>query len=264
MLLGCIADDLTGATDLALTLAHEGMRTVQSTGVPRPDLDVAEVDALVVALKSRSIPAGEAVAQSLAALEALQRLGARRFLFKYCSTFDSTDEGNIGPVGEALLERLGGGVAVACPAFPRAGRTIYAGHLFVLGVPLDESPMKDHPLNPMRDADLRRVLARQSRRPVGHVSFADVEAGPERIAAALAREADDGRALCIVDALTDRHLRDIGAAVADHRLVTGGSGIAMGLPAAYVAAGLLPQLSPPPARMAAPAGRAAILSGSCS
>ncbi|MDX7952624.1 four-carbon acid sugar kinase family protein [Lichenihabitans sp. Uapishka_5] len=264
MLLGCIADDLTGATDLALTLAQEGMRTVQSTGVPRPDLDVTEVDALVVALKSRSIPAGDAVAQSLAALDALQRLGAERILFKYCSTFDSTDAGNIGPVGEALLERLGGGVAVACPAFPRAGRTIYAGQLFVLGVPLDESPMKDHPLNPMRDADLRRVLARQSRRPVGHVGFADVDTGPERIAAALTREDREGRGLCIVDAVTDRHLRDIGAAIAGHRLVTGGSGIAMGLPAAYVAAGLMPQLYPPPARMAAPAGRAAILSGSCS
>ena len=264
MLLGCIADDLTGATDLALTLAQEGMRTVQCTGVPRPDLEVQEVDALVVALKSRSIPTEDAVAQSLAALEALQRLGAQRFLFKYCSTFDSTDRGNIGPVGEALLERLGGGVAVACPAFPRAGRTVYAGHLYVLGVPLDESPMKDHPLNPMRDADLRRVLSRQSRRPVGHVAFPDVDGGPERIAAALAREARDGRALCIVDALTDTHLRDIGAAAAGHPLITGGSGIAMGLPAAYVAAGLMPQLHPRPARMTAPPGRAAILSGSCS
>ncbi len=264
MLLGCIADDLTGATDLALTLAGEGMRTVQCTGVPRPDLDLGEVDALVVALKSRSIPAAEAVAQSLDAARALRGLGARRLFFKYCSTFDSTDDGNIGPVGEALLEAAGGGVAVACPAFPRAGRTVYAGHLFVHGVPLDESPMKDHPLNPMRDADLRRVLGRQARRPVGHVGFEAVEAGPERIASALASEDAQGRALCVVDALTEQHLRDIGTAAAAHALVTGGSGVAMGLPAAYVAAGLMPKLSPPPARMAAPAGRSAILSGSCS
>lgn len=264
MLLGCIADDLTGATDLALTLAQEGMRTVQCTGMPRPDLDVADVDALVVALKSRSIPAAEAVAQSLEAARMLRQLEARRLFFKYCSTFDSTDRGNIGPVGEALLEAAGGGAAVACPAFPRAGRTVYAGHLFVNGAPLDESPMKDHPLNPMRDADLRRVLGRQARRPVGHVGFADVEAGPDGIAAALRREERDGRALCIVDALTERHLRDIGAAAAERPLITGGSGVAMGLPAAYAAAGLMPSLFPSPARMAAPAGRAAILSGSCS
>ncbi len=264
MLLGCIADDLTGATDLALTLAQEGMRTVQCTGVPRPDLDVENVDALVVALKSRSIPAADAVAQSLEAAQVLRCLGAKRLLFKYCSTFDSTDKGNIGPVGEALLDLVGGGAAVACPAFPRAGRTVYAGHLFVNGVPLNESPMKDHPLNPMRDSDLRRVLGRQTRRPVGHVAFTDVDDGRNRIAAALAREEQDGRALCIVDALTDRHLRAIGAAVADKPLITGGSGIAMGLPAAYVAAGLMVQLFPTPSRMAAPKGRAAILSGSCS
>ena len=263
MLLGCIADDLTGATDLSLMLTKEGLRTVQSTGVPRSGLDLTQVDALVIALKSRSIPAGEAVALSLEAAQALRARGAQRLLFKYCSTFDSTDEGNIGPVTEALLG-LSGGETVACPAFPRAGRTIYAGQLFVNGVPLGESPMKDHPLNPMHDSDLRRVLGRQTGLPVGLVAFEDVEAGPERIRSALARERAAGRRIAIVDALTDRHLRDIGAAIAPLPLVTGGSGIAMGLPAAYVAAGLIGSLTPAPRVMAAPAGRAAILAGSCS
>ena len=263
MLLGCIADDLTGATDLALMLTKEGLRTVQSTGVPRGDLDLTGVDALVIALKSRSIPAGEAVALSLEAAHTLQALGAQRLLFKYCSTFDSTDEGNIGPVTEALLG-LVGGETIACPAFPRAGRTIYAGQLFVNGVPLSESPMKDHPLNPMHDSDLRRVLGRQTSLPVGLVGFEDVEAGPDGVRSALAREKAAGRRIAIVDVLTDRHLRGIGAAVAHLPLITGGSGIAMGLPAAYLAAGLIDSLTQPPRLMAAPTGRAAILAGSCS
>ena len=264
MILGCIADDLTGATDLSLMLTQEGLRTVQCTGVPSADLDLAGIDALVIALKSRSIPAPDAVAQSIAAAHGLRAMGARRLLFKYCSTFDSTDDGNIGPVTEALLGLVGGDRTIACPAFPRAGRTIYAGQLFVNGVPLSESPMKDHPLNPMHDSDLRRVLGRQTRLPVGSVSFADVEEGPDGVVRALEREVRAGRPVAIVDALTDRHLRDIGAAVAGLPLVTGGSGIAMGLPTAYLAAGLIDALTPPPRTMAAPPGRAAILAGSCS
>ena len=263
MLLGCIADDLTGATDLSLTLSKEGLRTVQSTGIPRGDLDLSGVDALVVALKSRSVPAKDAVTASLEAACALRALGAQRLLFKYCSTFDSTDDGNIGPVTEALLG-LVGGQTVACPAFPRAGRTIYAGQLFVNGVPLSESPMRDHPLNPMHDSDLRRVLGRQTKLQVGHVAFEAVDAGSDMIRVALAAEADRGCRIAIVDALTDLHLRAIGAAVADVPLVTGGSGIAMGLPAAYLAAGLLDSLTPAPRVMAAPPGRPAILAGSCS
>ncbi len=264
MLLGCIADDLTGATDLALTLTREGLRTVQSTGQPRSDLDLAGIDALVVALKSRTIPAADAVAQSVAAAEALRRLGAQRFLFKYCSTFDSTDEGNIGPVAEALIDFLGGEQTIACPAFPRAGRTVYAGHLFVNGMLLSESPMKDHPLTPMRDSDLRQVLGRQTRLAVGLIGFDDVDQGPDAIRTALKREAAAGRRICIADAITDAHLRDLGSGIADLILVTGGSGIALGLPAAYKAAGLIPVLTPPPTRMAARAGRQAILAGSCS
>ena len=160
MILGCIADDLTGATDLSLMLTREGLRTVQCAGVPDGSIALDDADALVVALKSRSIPAAEAVSQSVEAARALIALGARRLLFKYCSTIDSTDAGNIGPVVEALRGLVGAETVVACPAFPRAGRTVYAGHLFVEGVPLHESALKDHPLNPMRDPDLRRVLGR--------------------------------------------------------------------------------------------------------
>jgi uncharacterized protein YgbK (DUF1537 family) len=264
MLLGCIADDLTGATDLSLMLSREGLRTVQTTGVPREDIDLAEVDAVVVALKSRTIPADEAVAMSLTAADWLLAAGAQRLFFKYCSTFDSTDAGNIGPVADALLWRLDSPLTIACPAFPATGRSIYQGHLFVNGVPLNESSMRDHPLTPMRDSDLRRVLQRQTARKVGHVAYADVEAGSVAIFKALEREAQAGREIAIVDALTDGHLRAIGTAIAKLALVTGGSGIAIGLPKAYQAAGLIDQLTPPPSRIDAPTGRAAILAGSCS
>jgi uncharacterized protein YgbK (DUF1537 family) len=264
MLLGCVADDLTGATDLALMLTREGLRTVQVNGLPPEDLDLAGIDAVVVALKSRMMPAGEAVALSLRAAERLRAFGARRLMFKYCSTFDSTDAGNIGPVGEALLAFAGGEQTIFCPAFPRAGRSIYQGYLFVNGVPLNESPMKDHPLTPMRDANLCRVLQRQTTLPVGLVGFADVEAGTEAIATAIARETAAGRRALVVDAVTDGHLRAIGAAVADLPLITGGSGIVMGLPAAYAERGLLASLTPPPQTIAAPPGRSIVLAGSCS
>jgi uncharacterized protein YgbK (DUF1537 family) len=264
MILGCIADDLTGATDLALMLAREGLRTVQTNGIPAAQHDLSGADAVVVALRSRSIPAADAVALSLQALEALRQQGARRFLFKYCSTFDSTDEGNIGPVSAALMAALGTAFTIACPAFPATGRSIYMGNLFVNGVPLDESSMKDHPLNPMHDADLRRVLQRQTKLKVGGIDFRDVDPGAAAIAAAAQRESAAGTAIAIVDALTDRHLREIGAALADLPLITGGSGIAMGLPQAYLRAGLIAALTPPAARLPAPAGRALILAGSCS
>lgn len=264
MLLGCIADDLTGATDLSLMLAREGLRTVQSTGLPAPDLDPNAIDALVVALKSRTIPAGEAVAQSLEAARRLRQLGARRLLFKYCSTFDSTDQGNIGPVAAALLDFVGGKQTIACPAFPQAGRQIFNGHLFVNGVLLSDSPMKDHPLTPMRDANLCRVLQRQTSLPVGLVSFADVDRGPAAIGAALAREEAAGHRIQIVDAVTDAHLRAIGAAIADFPLITGGSGIAMGLPAAYLEHGLIRELNQTSTTMTVTVGRRAILAGSCS
>ena len=264
MLLGCLADDLTGATDLALMLTREGLRTLQTNGLPGDDLDLTGAGAVVVALKSRTIAAKDAVEQSLAAYDWLAQKGAKRFFFKYCSTFDSTDQGNIGPVAEALLERIGAQFTIACPAFPAAGRSIYMGNLFVNGTPLAESPMRDHPLTPMRDSDLRRVLRRQTRSEVGHVGFGDVEGGQASIAHAFERERTAGRRIAIVDALTDRHLRDIGAAAADFALITGGSGIAIGLPSAYQKAGWIEHLEPAPSSIAAPPGRGAILAGSCS
>ncbi len=263
MLLGCVADDLTGATDLALMLTREGLRTVQSTGLPPADLDVSEIDAVVVALKSRTIAASDAVNQSLGAADALRKLGAQRLFFKYCSTFDSTDQGNIGPVAEALLAFTGGGATIACPAFPKAGRTIYAGYLFVNGVPLNESPMKDHPLTPMHDANLVRVLQRQTSLPVGLIPFETVAAGVPAIRNAIEDQAGAIR-FFIVDAIADVHLRTIGAATAHLPLITGGSGVAMGLPAAYLDAKLIDRLTPAPTQMAAPKGRQAILAGSCS
>src|SRR5688572_9723940 len=160
MLLGCIADDFTGATDLANTLVRAGMRTVQTIGIPRDAAVTAAADAVVVALKSRTIPAAEAVAQSLAALQWLQSAGARQIYFKYCSTFDSTDQGNIGPVADALMQALGVDFTIACPAFPANRRTIYLGHLFVGDALLSDSPMRNHPLTPMTDANLVRVLSR--------------------------------------------------------------------------------------------------------
>ena len=261
MILGCIADDLTGATDLALMLTREGMRTVQSAGLPPDDLDVNNVDALVIALKSRTIPATDAVKQSLDAADVLKRLGAQRLLFKYCSTFDSTDQGNIGPVTEALLG-VTGGVTVACPVFPQAGRTLFMGNLFVNGIPLAESPMKDHPLTPMRDSNLVRVLQRQTTLSVGLIPYATVDAGADTLRKVL--ESDREHRIFIVDAVKDDHLRSIGAALSHLPLITGGSGVAMGLPQAYLAAGLIDQLTPAAERMAAPQGRSAILAGSCS
>lgn len=264
MFLGCIADDLTGATDLSLMLSREGLRTVQTTGVPEEALDLNNIDAVVVALKSRTIPAALAVTQSLAAADWLLINGAQRLYFKYCSTFDSTDKGNIGPVAEALLDRVGDHFTIACPAFPAAGRSIFMGNLFVNGVLLAESPMRDHPLTPMRDSDLRRVLRRQVVCDVGHIAYGDVEMGSDAIEAAFAKERAADRRIAIVDALSDAHLRSIGKAAVNLKLITGGSGVAIGLPAAYVDAGLIEQLTSPVDKLPTPAGRAIVLAGSCS
>ena len=264
MLLGCIADDLTGATDLSLMLSRQGLRTIQTTGVPLQPLDLADVDAVVVALKSRTIPADRAVSQSLAAAEWLSANGAQKFLFKYCSTFDSTDLGNIGPVADALLALLGETFTIACSAFPAAGRTIYQGNLFVNGVPLAESSMRNHPLTPMHESNLCRVLQRQTIGKVGLVSYAEVDAGAEAIELAFERQKSVGAHIVIVDALNDEHLRSIGKVAAKLKLVTGGSGIAIGLPAAYLEQGLIERLTTPPTTITAPVGRSIILAGSCS
>jgi len=261
LLLGCIADDFTGATDLANTLVKAGMSAVQVIGVP--DGPLPEADAVIVALKTRTAPVADAVAQSLAACDALVAAGARQLFWKYCSTFDSTDEGNIGPVGDALLKRLGSGFAIACPAFPTNGRTLYLGHLFVGGALLNESGMENHPLTPMTDPNLVRVLSRQTEGGVGLVPFGVVEQGAGAIRRETTRLADAGRRWAIVDAVTDAHLMAIGEAIAPHALVTGGSGVAMGLPGNFRRAGLLPARSDaaslPPMR-----GAAAVLAGSCS
>ena len=225
MLLGCIADDFTGATDLASTLVRGGMRTVQTIGVPD---DVPDADAVVVALKSRTAPVRDAVHDSLRALDKLREAGARQFFFKYCSTFDSTDEGNIGPVADALATALGSGFALACPAFPANGRTVYQGHLFVGGVLLNESGMEHHPLTPMHDANLLRVLGRQTEGTVGLVPFATVSRGSAAIRAGLVALKEQGRRYAVVDAVTEEHLLAIGEAADGQPLVTGGSGVAMG------------------------------------
>jgi len=261
-LLGCIADDFTGATDLASTLVQGGMRTVQLIGVPMPDEPVPEVDAVVIALKSRTAPAGQAVQESLAALTWLQAAGCRQIFSKYCSTFDSTDDGNIGPVADALIAALGCGFATACPAFPANARTVYQGHLFVGYALLSESGMQDHPLTPMRDANLVRVLSRQTDGTVGLVPFATVTRGAAVIRSALSTLKEQGRRYAIVDAVTEADLLAIGEAVDGHALVTGGSGMAMGLPENFRRAGLLGQ-GDAGALPDAP-GAAAVLAGSCS
>jgi uncharacterized protein YgbK (DUF1537 family) len=261
MLLGAIADDFTGATDLASILAREGMRVVLSVGLPKPTLAVRGADAVVVALKSRTCPAAEAVAQSLAALAWLRAQGARQIFFKYCSTFDSTAEGNIGPVADALADALGAEAVIVCPAFPANRRTVYQGHLFVGAVLLQDSPMKDHPLTPMRRSNLVELMAEQSRKRVGLVPYATVREGSDRIAAALDSAARDGATYLVVDALCDHDLREIGRAARDRVLITGGSAVAMGLPANF---GIAPR-EPPAVRPAPPVRtRAAILAGSCS
>jgi uncharacterized protein YgbK (DUF1537 family) len=237
------------------------MRAVQVIGVPSGPLP--EADAVIVALKSRTIPVAEAVAQSLAACDALLAAGAKQILFKYCSTFDSTEEGNIGPVAEALMKRLGAGFAIACPAFPTNGRTIYQGHLFVGGNLLNESGMEKHPLTPMTDANLVRVLGRQAQSGVGLIPFGVVEQGAAAIRREMARLSESGRALAIADAVTDAHLMALGEASAEHALITGGSGIAMGLPENFRRSGLLPPRTDADA-LPAPAGLCAVVAGSCS
>ena len=259
MILGAIADDLTGATDLALMLTRGGMRVLQVVGVPPAGTRFGDADAVVVSLKSRTVPAAEAQSMSVAAAEVLLADGADQIMFKYCSTFDSTDAGNIGPVIDALLALLGESRTLACPAFPANQRTVYKGHLFVGDALLSDSPMRDHPLTPMRDANLVRVLGRQTARPVALIDHETVRQGEDAVRHCL--DALDG--IAIVDAITDQDLRTIGHAASGLRLITGGSGIAMGLPEAYQRQGLLTP-APSETRLSAPPGRGAVLAGSCS
>ena len=260
MLLGVVADDFTGASDIANTLARGGMATTQFLGVPKAKA-AADCEAGVVALKTRSIPVAEAIAQSMAALEWLRAPGCRQYIFKYCSTFDSTPEGNIGPVGEAIAKALNASGVVACPAFPATGRSVFQGHLFVGDRLLSESSLRNHPLNPMTDSDLRRWLRLQTKEAVGLVPHAIVRKGSKDIAKALADCAARGERLVIVDAVAEDDLMAIGEACAGAPLITGGSGIALGLPRNFERAGLLRGAK---GKASGVAGPAAILSGSCS
>ncbi|WP_375310173.1 3-oxo-tetronate kinase [Bradyrhizobium sp. A5] len=262
--LGCIADDYTGASDLANTLTRAGLRTVQTIGVPADDLALPEVDAVVVSLKSRSIEARLAVARSRAAETWLRGRGAGHVLFKICSTFDSTDAGNIGPVMDALRADCGEAIVLVTPAFPETGRTVYQGNLFVGAVPLNESPLKDHPLNPMRDSNLVRVLARQSKTQVGLVDLATVARGAEAVQARLAELAGKGIGAAIIDAVFDRDLETIGLVAARHRLSVGASGMGLGLARALVSTGKVRSASASSEQGTAVGGAAACLAGSCS
>lgn len=261
-MLGCIADDFTGATDLANNLVRAGMRVVQAIGIPTQPLE-ADADAVVVALKSRTVPATEAIEQSLAALRWLQAQGAQQIYFKYCSTFDSTAQGNIGPVTEALMDALadkpGADFSIATPAFPDNQRTVFKGHLFVGDVLLNESGMQNHPLTPMTDANLVRVLQAQCRRRVGLIDYKVVAQGPEAIRTRITQLRAEGVGLAVVDAISNDDLMRLGPALKDLPLVTAGSGVAIGLPANF---GIAP--SNTASALPPPAGFQAVVSGSCS
>jgi len=262
--LGCIADDYTGASDLANTLTRAGLRTVQTIGVPAADLALPEIDAVVVSLKSRSIEASEAVSRSRAAETWLRGRGAAHVLFKICSTFDSTDKGNIGPVMDALRASSGDKIVLVTPAFPETGRTVYQGNLFVGSVPLNESPLKDHPLNPMHDSNLVRVLARQSKTKVGLVELAVVTRGVDAVRKRLADLVANGIGAAIIDAVFDRDLETIGAVALDHRVSVGASGIGLGLARALVGSSAV-KADASDATLDKPVGGpAACLAGSCS
>jgi uncharacterized protein YgbK (DUF1537 family) len=261
--LGCIADDYTGASDLANTLTRAGLRTVQTIGVPADDLAMPEVDAVVVSLKSRSIEASIAVERSRAAEKWLRGRGAGHVLFKICSTFDSTDKGNIGPVMDALRADSADKIVLVTPAFPETGRTVYQGNLFVGQVPLNESPLKDHPLNPMHDSNLVRVLARQSKTQVGLVDLATVTRGVEAVRAKLADLSAKGMGAAVIDAVFDLDLETIGAVAVEHKVSVGASGMGLGL-ARALAQKTVSGATASAAAGDAIGGPAACLAGSCS
>lgn len=262
-LLGCIADDFTGATDLANMLVRGGMRTVQSIGIPAADVaSQLDADAIVIALKSRTVPAADAVAQSLEALHWLRERGCEQIFFKYCSTFDSTAAGNIGQVSDALLDALGSDFTLACPAFPENGRTVFRGHLFVQDQLLSESGMQHHPLTPMTDANLVRVLQAQTRGKVGLLRYDSVAGGVESIRARIAQLRADGVSMAVADALCDTDLYLLGEACAQLPLLTGGSGLALGLPGNFRRAGKLRTLDA--TQVPAVKGAEVVLAGSAS
>ncbi|MGZ5983816.1 MAG: 3-oxo-tetronate kinase [Caulobacteraceae bacterium] len=265
MILGCIGDDYTGSSDLANALTRAGLRTVQTIGVPADDLDLAGIDAVVVALKSRSIAPDDAVAMALPAHAWLKARGAQHVLFKVCSTFDSTDRGNIGPVMDALIAAEGDPPLVLVnSAFPENKRSIYLGNLFVGDVPLNESSMKDHPLNPMHDANLVRVLGRQSRTRIGLVSLSTVDQGEGAIEARMAALKAEGYGAAIIDLVLDRDLGPMGRAALKMPLSVGASGMGIGLARALIEQGAVTPASAGAWDGSSVGGKAACLSGSCS
>ncbi|MFC6671157.1 3-oxo-tetronate kinase [Marinobacterium aestuariivivens] len=263
ILLGCIADDLTGASDLASFLVSAGMRTVQFVGIPDDSMRVDEVDAVVISLKSRSLPAPEAVESSLLALEWLMKQPCEQFYFKYCSTFDSTPRGNIGPVLDALMARLETSFTIACPALPINGRTQYQGYLFVQGRLLNESGMEQHPLTPMTDANLVRVLAAQSQGPVDLVDITTVRRGSAAVRERFDELAGTDCRYALVDALEQEDLVTIAHACGGLKLVSGGSGLATGLASHLASEGRLNR-DIDSATLDAVPGDTVILAGSCS
>ena len=258
MVLGCIADDFTGATDLANNLVRNGMRVAQTIGIPQHGLNT-DLDAVVVALKSRNLEPEDAVAHSLEALEYLIAQGAQQIFFKYCSTFDSTPKGNIGPVTEALMVALGADFTIATPAFPDNGRSVFKGYLFVGDQLLSESGMRDHPLTPMTDSNLIRVMQAQCTYQVGLIEYQDILAGAEAISSKISRLKSSNTKIAIMDAVTNDDLYRIAPALKDLPLITGGSGIAIGLPANF---GL--RVHPESSKLPPASGYRAIISGSCS
>lgn len=275
-LLGCIADDFTGGTDLANALVRHGMRVIQTVGAPKADAKF-DANAIVVSLKCRSIDPADAVQECLDALKALQAVGCTRFFWKYCSTFDSTPRGNIGPVAKALLDHLSASatpttfegigatapIALVCPAFPENKRTVYKGHLFVGDVLLNESPMRHHPLTPMTDSSLTRLMEAQVGETVGTVNWETVRQGADAVRHALAALAAKGVRFAVADAIMDEDLFVLGEACANMPLVTGGSGIAIGLPSAWRKAGMIAEHDHSACALDV-AGGTALLAGSCS
>lgn len=262
VLLGCIADDFTGGTDLAGMLVKSGMKTIQLIGVPTEPAP-SDVDAIIIALKTRTNPVADAIEESLRALEWLKKQGCHQFYFKYCSTFDSTPEGNIGPVAEALMKALNTEFTIACPAFPANKRCIYKGYLFVGDELLSESGMRNHPLTPMTDSSLVRVLQAQVETKVGLTDYSIVKSGSEAIRQRFVDLQKDGCRISVVDALSDIDLYSIGAACTDLPLVTGGSGIALGLPENFRKKGFL-KISDDANKLGIVGGLKAVISGSCS
>ncbi|MDK1704285.1 four-carbon acid sugar kinase family protein [Serratia rubidaea] len=259
MLLGVIADDFTGATDIASFLVENGLSTVQLNGVPDSDAAV-DAQAVVISLKSRSCPAEQAVAQSLQALAWLQRQGCQRFYFKYCSTFDSTARGNIGPVTDALLDALGESQTVISPALPINGRTVYQGYLFVMDQLLSESGMRNHPVTPMTDSNLLRLMEAQAAGRCGLIDAAVMDTGADGVRARLQQLAQQGVRYVVLDTLNEQHLLTQGAALKTMKLVTGGSGLAIGLARQWAQPGQTQAQA-----AGAPQGeKAVVLSGSCS